>query len=121
MALERRDPAEGWSDRRAWERVEYADPPWPLLRLTSVSGLAYDVLDCSERGVRVTGSLPPELAVGADATGTLTFPSGHECAVEGVVVRASQAGFALHFTSLWLERDVLLDEKRRMRLEKNGA
>ena len=121
MALERRDPAEGWSDRRAWERVEYSDPPWPLLRLGAFPALAYDVLDCSERGVRVTGQLPPELSVGADATGMLTFPSGHECPDEGVVVRTSQEGFALHFTSLWLERDVLLDEKRRMRLERNDA
>jgi hypothetical protein len=121
MALERRDPAEGWSDRRAWERVEYGAPPWPQLHMDVAPSAALDVMDCSERGVRVTGALPGGLSTGSDAHGTLVFPSGHRCRVEGVVVRAAEGEFALHFTSLWLERDVILDEKRRLRLEREDS
>lgn len=115
MSLERQDPAASWSDRRAWERVDYPEPPRPRLRLGGEPAGTWEVLDCGERGVRVVGTLPRELSVGSDAQGVLYFPDGTECNVEGVVIRAGEDEFALHFTSLWLERDVILGEQRRLR------
>lgn len=117
MSLQRRDPAEGWSDRRAWERVEYTSGPRPRLRLR-LGGFPsswYEVLDCSERGVRVVGQLPAGAAAGIDASGILRFPHGAEAVVEGVVVRVESGGFALHFTTRWLEREIIRHEQRRLR------
>lgn len=96
--------------------MDYPAPPRPRLRLGGEPAGTYEVLDCSERGVRVSGSLPDELNVGHDAQGLLVFPSGLECRVEGVVIRADDGQFAVHFTSLWLEREVILGEQRRLRV-----
>jgi hypothetical protein len=99
-------------DRRAHERVVY--PPGERPTLT-VGGGAYEVLDCSERGLRVmqTGATPLETSV--DIQGRVRFPPGTEVTIEGVVLRVQDDAVAIQFTGLWIPRDVILAELRRMK------
>jgi len=99
-------------DRRAHERVQYASTERPRL---VVAGAFYEVLDCSERGLLIarTGDAPVEM--GLDVQGTIRFPTGVEVTVEGVVVRAQEDAVAIQFTGLWIPRDVILAEQRRLR------
>ena len=102
------------TERRGFERVEYVAGERPVF-LTE--GKSFEVVDCAERGVRFVaaserGSL---LAVGADVRGTIRFPGGPEVPVEGVVVRAGRDGVAVNFTMLWIDKEVIEGERRRLR------
>ncbi len=99
-------------DRRAHERVQYATSERPTL---TVGGAAYQVLDCSERGLLVVRSGDALTEPGLDLQGKVRFPTGVEVTVEGVVVRAQQDAIAIQFTGLWIPRDVILAELRRLR------
>jgi hypothetical protein len=43
------------------------------------------------------------------------FPDGPEVPVEGVVVRAAGDGVAVNFTRLWIDKEVIERERRRLR------
>jgi hypothetical protein len=101
-------------DRRGFERVVYtpgsAERPVFLSR-----GGAFEVVDCAERGLRYVAGENPLPAVGSDVRGTIRFPDGPEVPVEGVVVRASGDGVAINFTQLWIDKEVIERERRRLR------
>ncbi|MFN2563761.1 MAG: PilZ domain-containing protein [Gemmatimonadaceae bacterium] len=99
-------------DRRAHERVQYAASERPALR---VAGATYEVLDCSERGLLIARTDDALVETGLDIQGTIRFPTGVEVTVEGVVVRAQEDAIAIQFTGLWIPRDVILAEQRRLR------
>jgi hypothetical protein len=99
-------------DRRAHERVIYPAAQRPLLL---VGGVSYEVLDCSERGLRVARSSAAQLQTGADIQGRVRFPPGNEVMIEGVVLRVQDDAIAIQFTGLWIPRDVILGELRRMK------
>jgi hypothetical protein len=99
-------------DRRAHERVQYAASERPIL---TVGGATYGVLDCSERGLLIVGAGHALAHAGTDFRGTIRFPTGTEVPVEGVVVRAQEDAVAIQFTGLWIPRDVILAEQRRLR------
>jgi hypothetical protein len=99
-------------DRRAHERVVYPKGQRPTL---AVGGGAYDVLDCSERGLRVARAGAALLETSVDVQGRVRFPPGNEVPIEGVVVRVQDDAIAIQFTGLWIPRDVILAELRRMR------
>jgi hypothetical protein len=99
-------------DRRAHERVQYPVSERPTL---TVGGAAYEVLDCSERGLLIVRSGHALVQAGTDFRGTIRFPTGTEVTVEGVVVRAQEDAVAIQFTGLWIPRDVILAEQRRLR------
>ena len=99
-------------DRRAHERVQYAATERPRLTVRDAS---YEVLDCSERGLLLARSGEALAEAGLDVHGTLRFPTGVEVTVEGVVVRAQQDAVAIQFTGLWIPREVILAELRRLR------
>jgi len=99
-------------DRRAHERVQYAATERPRL---SVGGASYEVLDCSERGLLIARSADAPSETGLDVHGRVRFPTGVEVPVEGVVLRAQEDAIAIQFTGLWIPRDVILAELRRLR------
>ena len=100
-------------DRRAHERVQYgAEAERPLL---TVGGATYEVLDCSERGLLIVRSADAPVETGLDVHGKVRFPTGVEVPVEGVVLRAQEDAIAIQFTGLWIPRDVILAELRRLR------
>ena len=99
-------------DRRAHERVVY--PPGERPTLT-VGGGAYEVLDCSERGLRVARTGAALLEASVDVQGRVRFPPGNEVMIEGVVLRVQGDAIAIQFTGLWIPRDVILRELRRMK------
>ena len=100
-------------DRRAHERVQYATTDErPRLAVGTAS---YEVLDCSERGLLVLRSGDALAEMGLDVQGKIRFPTGMEVTVEGVVVRAQEDAVAIQFTGLWIPRDVILAELRRLR------
>jgi len=101
------------TERRGFERVEYAAGERPVF-LTE--GNAFEVVDCAERGVRFVAARERGLpAVGSDVRGTIRFPGGQEVPVEGVVVRAGGDGIAVNFTMLWIDKEVIERERRRLR------
>ncbi len=99
-------------DRRAHERVQYAASERPTL---IVAGAAYEVLDCSERGLLIARAGDAPVEKGLDLHGRIRFPTGVEVTVEGVIVRAQEDAIAIQFTGLWIPRDVILAEQRRLR------
>lgn len=98
-------------ERRGFERVEYSSGERPVFLS---GGGAFEVVDCAERGLRyvATGAVPE---VGSDIRGTIRFPDGPEVPVEGVVVRAGGDGIAVNFTQLWIDKEVIERERRRLR------
>ena len=99
-------------DRRAHERVIY--PPGERPKLM-VGGGTYEVVDCSERGLRVSRAGAALLETSVDVQGRVRFPPGNEVMVEGVVLRVQDDAIAIQFTGLWIPRDVILGELRRMK------
>jgi len=100
-------------DRRAHERVQYgAAPDRPRLTIGRAS---YEVLDCSERGLLIARSPDAPVEMGLDVQGKVRFPTGVEVSVEGVILRAQEDAVAIQFTGLWIPRDVILAELRRLR------
>ena len=99
-------------DRRAHERVQYTTSERP--RLTTAGG-SYEVLDCSERGLLIVRSPTAPVEAGIDIQGRVRFPTGVEVPVEGVVQRAQEDAIAIQFTGIWIPRDVILAELRRLR------
>jgi PilZ domain-containing protein len=102
----------GFIDRRAHERVVYPKGQRPTL---AVGGGSYEVLDCSERGLRVARAGAALLETSVDVQGRVRFPPGNEVMVEGVVLRVQDDAIAIQFTGLWIPRDVILGELRRMK------
>ena len=107
-------------ERRGFERVEYA--PGLAERPVFLSGGgAFEIVDCAERGIRyvaIENRLP---AVGSDVRGSVRFPDGPEIPVEGVVVRAGGDGVAVNFTRLWIDKEVIERERRRLRAPRRVA
>ena len=99
-------------DRRAHERVQYTAGEGPRLTVRDAS---YQVLDCSERGLLLARTGDALAETGLDVQGKIRFPTGVEVTVEGVVVRAQEDAIAIQFTGLWIPRDVILAELRRLR------
>ena len=107
----------GTTERRGFERVEYLPGERPVFLS---GGGAFEVVDCAERGIRyvaVPNRLPP---VGSDIRGTIRFPDGPEVPVEGVVVRVAGDGVAVNFTQLWIDKEVIEGERRRLRGQGQG-
>jgi hypothetical protein len=99
-------------DRRAHERVQYAASERPRLLVGTVS---HEVLDCSERGLLLVRTGDALAQTGLDVQGKIRFPTGVEVTVEGVVVRAQEDAIAIQFTGIWIPREVILAELRRLR------
>jgi hypothetical protein len=99
-------------DRRAHERVVY--PPGERPTLT-VGGGTYEVLDCSERGLGIARAGAALLETSVDVQGRVRFPPGNEVMIEGVVLRVQGDAIAIQFTGLWIPREVILGELRRMK------
>lgn len=101
-------------ERRGFERIEYGPETGERPVFLSGGG-TFEVVDCAERGLRyvpISEGLP---AVGSDVRGTIRFPDGPEVPVEGVVVRAGGDGVAVNFTQLWIDKEVIERERRRLR------
>ena len=103
-----------YAERRGFERVEYAPGTGDRPVFLSGGG-AFEVVDCAERGIRYVPIHNPLPEVGSDVRGTVRFPDGPEVPVEGVVVRAGGDGIAVNFTQLWIDKEVIEAERRRMR------
>jgi hypothetical protein len=103
-----------YAERRGFERVEYA--PGTRDRPIFLSGGGtFEVVDCAERGMRYVAMHRPLPEVGSDVRGTVRFPEGPEVPVEGVVVRSGDDGVAVNFTQLWIDKEVIELERRRVR------
>ena len=99
------------AERRGFERVEYSHGERPIFLS---GGRAFEVVDCAERGLRYLASPEPPV-VGSDVRGTIRFPQGPDVPIEGVVVRAGADGVAVNFTHLWIDKEVIARERRRLR------
>jgi hypothetical protein len=101
-------------ERRGFERVEYG-PDTAERPVFLSGGGVFDVVDCAERGIRYVAMTDRLPEVGSDVRGTIRFPDGPEVPVEGVVVRAADDGIAVNFTQLWIDKEVIERERRRLR------
>lgn len=102
------------AERRGFERIDYAAGAAERPLFLSGGG-TFEIMDCAERGIRYAalGDRLPE--VGSDVRGTIRFPQGPEVPVEGVVVRAAGDGVAVNFTQIWIDKEVIERERRRVR------
>ena len=103
-----------YAERRGFERVEYAAGSGERPVFLSGGG-AFEIVDCAERGIRYVAIQNRLPAVGSDVRGSVRFPDGPEVPVEGVVVRAGGDGVAVNFTRLWIDKEVIERERRRLR------
>ncbi|HEY2379512.1 MAG TPA: PilZ domain-containing protein [Gemmatimonadaceae bacterium] len=103
-----------YAERRGFERVEYAPGTGDRPVFLS-AGDAFEIVDCAERGIRYVAEQQVLPAVGSEVRGTVRFPDGPEVPVEGVVVRAAGDGVAVNFTQLWIDKEVIERERRRVR------
>ena len=101
-------------ERRGFERVEYGPDASDRPVFLSGGG-TFEVVDCAERGMRYVAARERIPTVGSDVRGTIRFPDGPEVPVEGVVVRAGADGVAVNFTQLWVDKEVIERERRRLR------
>jgi hypothetical protein len=101
-------------ERRGFERIEYGHDSGERPVFLSGGG-AYEVADCAERGLRYVPPSDRLPAIGSEVRGTVRFPDGPEVPVEGVVVRAGGEGVAVNFTQLWIDKEVIERERRRLR------
>ena len=102
----------GPTERRGFERIEYAPGERPVFLS---GGGTFEVVDCAERGLRYVAVSDRIPEVGSDIRGTIRFPDGPEVAIEGVVVRSGGDGVAINFTQLWIDKEVIERERRRLR------
>ena len=100
------------TERRGFERIEYASGERPVFLS---GGGSFEVVDCAERGLRYVARSERLPEVGSDVRGTVRFPDGPEVPVEGVVVRTGAEGVAVNFTQLWIDKEVIERERRRLR------
>lgn len=103
-------------ERRAVERLEY---PTELRPVLVVSGTVFQVLDCSERGLRYIAPPDGPPDVGTEMAGRIRFASGAEAQIEGAVVRVAEGMVALQFTGIWLSPELIEDERRLLRRLEN--
>ena len=105
-----------WKERRGFERVEYGPDAGDRPIFLSGGG-TFEVVDYAERGLRyvLVSERPALPEVGSEVRGTIRFPDGPEVPVEGVVVRSGGDGVAVNFTQLWIDKEVIERERRRMR------
>jgi hypothetical protein len=101
-------------ERRGFERVEYGPDASDRPVFLSGGG-TFEVVDCAERGMRYLALQERVPDVGSDVRGTIRFPDGPEVPVEGVVVRAGRDGVGVNFTQLWIDKEVIERERRRLR------
>jgi len=101
-------------ERRGFERIEYG-PDTAERPVFLSGGGTFEVVDCAERGLRYVSASERLPVVGSDVRGTIRFPDGPEVPVEGVVVRAGGDGVAVNFTQLWIDKEVIERERRRLR------
>ena len=102
------------AERRGFERIEYAAGATERPLFLS-GGRTFEIVDCAERGIRYVAVHDRVPSVGSDVRGTIRFPDGLEVPVEGVVVRAGNDGVAVNFTQLWIDKEVIERERRRVR------
>lgn len=101
-------------ERRGFERIEYG-PDTAERPVFLSGGGTFEVVDCAERGLRYVAASERLPAIGSDVRGTIRFPDGPEVPVEGVVVRAGGDGVAVNFTQIWIDKEVIERERRRLR------
>lgn len=110
-------------NQRQYHRIEYPRDVQPRLDLDRADGepggafrVACDVVDCSERGVRVRLPVAVRLEIGAAITGTIRFSRGATVRISGTVVWAhgSEAAIRMERTG-GLPFRIIMDEQRYLR------
>lgn len=101
-----------WKER-SYYRIRYPrrERPWLV-----IGGSNFEVLDCSETGLRYQylGDAPPE--PGAVVTGTLRIPrEEEELPIEGTVVWVRDREVALHLPETRIPLGMILREQRYLR------
>lgn len=99
--------------QRSFYRISYPGPARPVL---SVEGRSFDVVDCSESGLRyelkARDPLPP---AGTTVQGTVRFKRGREVDVVGRVARHYGDTVALSLQGDGIPFRLILDEQQYLR------
>ena len=100
-----------WPHQRSLYRIPYPVQERPTFE---AGGSAYQVLDCSERGIRyaLNGRAPGLRAV---VTGTLRFRRGQAVEIEGEVVRIQDGCVALHLYPPGIPLRIIFQEQLHLR------
>lgn len=102
-----------YEHQRAFYRISYPGPARPTL---TIDGRGFDVVDCSESGLRfelgARDSLPTP---GSTLRGTVRFKRGTEVEVTGTVTRHFGDTVALRLTGDGIPFSIVLDEQQYLR------
>jgi hypothetical protein len=105
-----------WPHERAYYRIEYPTAARPKL---FIAGIAHEVLDLSEQGVRWRRRQEIVPVVGEEIGGTLRFRRGQSVEVRGVVLRLSAVDAAAHL-EVGVPFQLIVDEQRYLREHHRG-
>ena len=97
---------------RAHYRILYPLNERPSLR---TGDDAYEVIDCSEGGLRYALGDGPSPEVGTELRGTISFRTGDDCEVSGNVVRVQAGGVAVRLIGAGIPLAIILEEQRYLR------
>jgi hypothetical protein len=96
-------------ERRARERLPYADEVRPLL---IIGEHAYEIVDIGERGIRTRCGHAERWLLGAVVEGSVWFQRESRVRIEGLVVRAGAGELVLRLAGDGIPPRALLDELR---------
>lgn len=99
--------------QREYYRILYPLQERPRLLLQEE---AYEVIDCSERGLRYFVPKGPLPEIGATVHGQLRFRRGAALNIQGAVVRIQDDEVAIHFPTAQIPLSILFDEQRYLRI-----
>lgn len=100
-------------------RIVYPLMERPKLRTADVETGAveeYDVVDCSETGLRYLIRFGPLPEIGAEVSGRVHFRRGEVVDIAGTVVRTQGSSVALHLVASNIPLATVLDEQRYLRI-----
>ena len=97
---------------RTMYRIPYPQDARPGF---TVAGVRYDVIDCSEGGVRYVAPAEGTPELGSEVRGRIRFRRGAEIEVAGTVLRAHDGQVAVRFSGAGIPQAVIFDEQRWLR------
>src|SRR5262249_32986050 len=98
--------------RRAVYRIVYPVDERPTFE---IGRFVYEVIDCSERGIRYETKDRRVPEVGTPLGGTVQFRRGAEVEITGEVIRTLDAAVVLILDGLGIPFSEILDEQRYLR------
>ena len=105
-------------NRRQFFRIEYPEKMGPRF---VIKGLAYQVLDLSEHGIKLKALSSITFKVGEKVVGSLSFPSGESMLTFGNIRRLTVDTISIQFNQPVPYRIIMSEQRRLIQLLQKRA